>query len=108
MLFIYDYRYSAYIGKIVDIPTIHVNSDSPENVVKACKLAVEYKNKYKSDIIIDLIGYRRHEHNELDEPSFTQPKMYKAIRARPSVVKQYGAKLEDEGILSGKNSFHFI
>eukprot|EP01114_Cavostelium_apophysatum_P008298 TRINITY_DN2068_c0_g1_i2.p1 TRINITY_DN2068_c0_g1~~TRINITY_DN2068_c0_g1_i2.p1 ORF type:complete len:950 (+),score=302.99 TRINITY_DN2068_c0_g1_i2:181-3030(+) len=93
-------RYSADIGKIIDVPTIHVNSDSPEDVVKACRLAVEYRQLFKSDIIVDLIGYRRHGHNELDEPSFTQPIMYKAIRARPSVVKLYGAKLEDEGLLS--------
>ncbi len=87
-------RYSADIGKIIDIPALHVNSDAPEEVVKICKVATEYRQKYNSDVIIDLIGYRRHGHNELDEPSFTQPIMYKNIRSRQSVVKLYGAKLE--------------
>ncbi len=88
-------HYSADVAKMISAPTIHVNSDSVEvrilayslqiiaflivshqDVVKAARLVAEYRNKFKKDIVLDLIGYRRHGHNEVDEPSFTQPKMY--------------------------------
>lgn len=93
-------RYSSDVGKMVDVPTIHVNSNSPEDVVKACKIAIEYRQLFKSDIIIDIIGFRKHGHNELDEPSFTQPAMYKTIRAQQSIPKNYATKLEGEGLIN--------
>jgi len=92
--------YSSDVGKLLDIPVLHVNADSPEDVVKVCRMAVEYRQKFHGDIIIDLIGYRRHGHNELDEPAFTQPIMYRKIRSRLSVVQLYAKQLEREGVLT--------
>eukprot|EP01116_Phalansterium_solitarium_P002820 TRINITY_DN130_c0_g2_i1.p1 TRINITY_DN130_c0_g2~~TRINITY_DN130_c0_g2_i1.p1 ORF type:complete len:940 (+),score=374.31 TRINITY_DN130_c0_g2_i1:92-2911(+) len=97
-------RYSADVGKMLDVPVLHVNADSPEDVVKVCRLAMEYRQTFQSDIIVDIIGYRRHGHNEVDEPSFTQPRMYRTIRAAPTVVKKYAGQLEDEGLLSAADA----
>ncbi|KAI8614955.1 dehydrogenase E1 and transketolase domain-containing protein 1 [Chytriomyces sp. MP71] len=92
--------YSSDVGKIIDAPVIHVNADFPEDVAVATKIAFEYRNKFRKDVIIDLIAYRRMGHNELDEPAFTQPVMYKHIRGRRSVPKLFEQKLLDEGITS--------
>lgn len=64
----------------------------------ACEIAVDFTHKFKSDIIVDVIGYRRHGHNEVDEPSFTQPLMYKTVRSSPSVVANYAKQLEGDGV----------
>ena len=93
-------EYSADLVKTIDAPALHVNADFPEDVVKLGALVVDYRNQFKKDIILDLIGYRRRGHNELDEPSFTQPIMYDVIKQHPSVVKLYGTQLEHQGILS--------
>ncbi len=81
--------YTSDIGKMINCPVIHVNADNPEEVAYTAALAFEYRNKFRKDIIIDLIAYRRMGHNELDEPAFTQPLMYKQIRGRKSVPKLY-------------------
>lgn len=91
--------YTSDVGKTINAPVIHVNADYPEEVAYATSLAFEYRNKFRKDVILDLIGYRRMGHNELDEPGFTQPKMYKNIRARSTVPKQYEAKLLKEDVL---------
>ena len=78
---------------MVDAPIIHANGDDPEAVVYAARIATEFRLKFNRDVVIDLICYRRFGHNEGDEPSFTQPLMYKKIRSHPSPVKVYGKKL---------------
>jgi probable 2-oxoglutarate dehydrogenase E1 component DHKTD1 len=85
--------YPSDIGKMINCPVIHVNADFPESVAYATSIAFEYRNKFRKDIIIDLIAYRRLGHNELDEPAYTQPLMYKDIRSRKSVPKLYEEKL---------------
>ncbi|KAJ3394106.1 hypothetical protein HDU84_000134 [Entophlyctis sp. JEL0112] len=92
--------YSSDVGKIIDAPVIHVNGDCPEDVAIATRIAFEYRNQFRKDVIIDLIAYRRMGHNELDEPAFTQPVMYKNIRGRKSVPKLYEEKLVNDGILT--------
>ncbi|KAG0366465.1 dehydrogenase E1 and transketolase domain-containing protein 1 [Gamsiella multidivaricata] len=91
--------YSSDIGKMINAPVIHVNGDHPEEVVHAMRLAFDYRSKFRKDVILDLIAYRRWGHNELDEPAFTQPLMYNNIRARKSVPKLYEEKLLAESIL---------
>ena len=71
--------YCTDIGKCVDAPIFHVNGDSIQDVVKVFRIAADYKCKFKQDVIIDLVGYRKAGHNELDQPSFTQPLMYKQV-----------------------------
>ncbi len=93
-------RYASGIAKMIRAPVLHVNADDPEAVVWAAKLAVAYRQKFKKDVVIDLIGYRRHGHNETDEPSFTQPQMYKTIKSHPTVLTLYGQKLVNSGIIS--------
>lgn len=74
-------RYCTDVQKVVDGPILHVNADDPESVIQVCNAASQYRQKFHRDIVIDLVSYRRNGHNEIDEPSFTQPLMYKKIRA---------------------------
>jgi len=92
--------YPSDIAKMVEAPIIHVNGDDPEAVVYAARIATDFRLKFNRDVVIDLICYRRFGHNEGDEPSFTQPLMYKKIRSHPSPVKVYGGKLVNEGSIS--------
>ncbi|CAE6425949.1 unnamed protein product [Rhizoctonia solani] len=92
--------YCSDIGKMINAPVLHVNGDHPEDVYRALKIAFEYRNFFRKDVIVDLITYRRWGHNELDEPAFTQPQMYHKIRTRQSVPQIYEQKLISEGILS--------
>jgi 2-oxoglutarate dehydrogenase E1 component len=92
--------YPSDIAKMVEAPIIHVNGDDPEAVVYAARIATDFRLKFNRDVVIDLICYRRFGHNEGDEPSFTQPLMYKKIRSHPSPVKVYGEKLINEGSIS--------
>lgn len=98
-------RSSAYcsdLGKMINVPVVHVNGDHPEDVARALDMVFEYRSKFKKDIILDLMCYRRWGHNELDEPAFTQPVMYNNIRHRTSVPKLYEQKLLSESVLSDK------
>ncbi len=98
-----DARSSVYatdVAKTVDAPIIHVNADDPEAVVRAARLAFDYRQAFHKDVVIDMIGYRRRGHNEGDEPSFTQPLMYRTIDARRSVRKLYMERLVNLGDLS--------
>jgi probable 2-oxoglutarate dehydrogenase E1 component DHKTD1 len=92
--------YSSDIGKAVGCPIIHVNGDHPESVVRAVDTAFRYRQMFRKDIIIDLICYRRWGHNELDEPGYTQPKMYEKIRNRSSVPGLYEKKVEKDQVVS--------
>ncbi|KAI9139185.1 thiamine diphosphate-binding protein [Paraphysoderma sedebokerense] len=94
--------YTSDIGKMINCPVIHVNGDHPEDVAYAASLAWEYRNKFRKDVILDVITYRRWGHNELDEPAFTQPLMYQNIRSRKSVPKLYEEKLLNEQVLSSQ------
>ncbi len=87
------------LAKIVQAPIFHVNGDDPEAVVKVMQLAAEYRQTFKCDVLVDLVCYRRFGHNEADEPAFTQPLMYKAIRAHPTIGEIYTQKLIQEGSL---------
>ncbi|KAJ1561257.1 putative 2-oxoglutarate dehydrogenase E1 component DHKTD1, mitochondrial, partial [Nowakowskiella sp. JEL0078] len=85
--------YTSDVGKMIACPVIHVNADYPEDVAHAASIASEYRNKFKKDVILDMIAYRRWGHNELDEPAFTQPNMYLNIRNRLSVPSLYEKEL---------------
>lgn len=91
-------KYASDLAKGFEIPIIHVNADDPEACLKAMNLAFKYLQKFKQDFIIDLIGYRRYGHNEMDEPAMTQPKMYEKIRSHSTVKNLYKNKLIDQGI----------
>ncbi|VVT12574.1 2-oxoglutarate dehydrogenase E1 component [Erythrobacter sp. EC-HK427] len=91
--------YPSDVAKGVQAPILHVNGDNPEAVTFACKLAIEYRQRFKRDIVIDMWCYRRFGHNEGDEPSFTQPLMYKAIRNHPRVSEVYSERLLAEGVI---------
>ncbi|WP_233222401.1 2-oxoglutarate dehydrogenase E1 component [Allosphingosinicella deserti] len=91
--------YPSDVAKMVQAPILHVNGDDPEAVTFACKLAIEYRQEFKRDIVIDMWCYRRFGHNEGDEPSFTQPLMYAQIRQHPPVSELYGKRLVAEGVI---------
>jgi 2-oxoglutarate dehydrogenase E1 component len=92
--------YPSDVAKMVEAPIFHVNGDDPEAVVFAAKVATEFRQKFQHPVVIDMFCYRRFGHNEGDEPAFTQPLMYKAIRAHPSISKIYAKKLTDEGVVA--------
>ena len=92
--------YSTDIAKMVGAPVFHVNGDDPEAVVMVTRLALQFRNKFKKDVVIDIMCYRRHGHNEADEPSATQPMMYKKIRALESTREIYAKKIIKEKVLT--------
>ncbi len=85
---------------MIEAPIFHVNGDDPEAVVFAAKIATEFRQKFQKPVVIDMFCYRRHGHNEGDEPSFTQPLMYKAIANHPTTLAIYGDKLAGEGVVT--------
>jgi 2-oxoglutarate dehydrogenase E1 component len=91
--------YPSDVAKGVQAPILHVNGDDPEAVTFATKIAVEYRQKFHRDVVVDMWCYRRFGHNEGDEPGFTQPLMYKAIRSHPPVSEIYGKRLVAEGVV---------
>ena len=93
--------YPSDVAKMIEAPIFHVNGDDPEAVVFAAKIATEFRQKFRKPVVIDMFCYRRFGHNESDEPSFTQPLMYKRIAAHPTVVTVYGKRLIDGGVLTG-------
>jgi 2-oxoglutarate dehydrogenase E1 component len=92
--------YPSDVAKMIEAPIFHVNGDDPEAVVYAAKVATEFRQKFQRPVVIDMFCYRRYGHNEGDEPSFTQPLMYKKIRSHPGVVEIYGEKLVGEGVVA--------
>ena len=92
--------YPSDVAKGVQAPIIHVNGDDPEAVTFACKLAIDYRQTFGRDVVVDMWCYRRFGHNEGDEPGFTQPLMYQKIRAHPSVSQLYAARLAASGVIS--------
>jgi len=91
--------YPSDVAKAVQAPILHVNGDDPEAVTFACKVAIDFRQTFKRDIVIDMWCYRRFGHNEGDEPSFTQPLMYAAIAKHPPISALYAARLEAEGVI---------
>jgi|WetSurMetagenome_2_1015567.scaffolds.fasta_scaffold06340_4 multifunctional 2-oxoglutarate metabolism enzyme len=92
--------YATDVAKMIQAPIFHVNGDDPEAAIWVTQIALEYKLVFKKDVVIDLFGYRRHGHNEGDEPGFTQPLLYDKIKIHPSVRKIYQDKLLADGVLS--------
>ncbi|MFT7820555.1 2-oxoglutarate dehydrogenase subunit E1 [Bacillus siamensis] len=93
-------KYASDLAKGYEIPIVHVNADDPEACLSAVKFAVEYRKRFNKDFLIDLIGYRRYGHNEMDEPSTTQPMLYDAVRKHPTVKRIFAEKLVSEGLIS--------
>ena len=92
--------YCTDVAKLVECPVFHVNGDDPEAVCMVCQLALEFRNEWKRDVFVDMYCFRRHGHNETDEPSFTQPTLYKAIAAHPLVSAIYTEQLVKESSLT--------
>jgi len=93
-------RYCTDIAKMAEAPVIHVNADDMESIAFVMDLAVDYRSKFKKDIMLDLVGFRRHGHNESDDPTLTQPLMYRQVKAHPGARKLYADKLVANGTLT--------
>ena len=93
-------RYASDIAKVVQAPVFHVNGDDPEAVAHVARIAMEYRQRFHRDVFIDLVCYRRYGHNELDDPSFTQPEMYQRIEEHPSNSEVYARRLIEEGTVT--------
>ena len=93
--------YSTDVAKIIDAPVLHVNGDDPEAVIFCVQFAVEYRQKFQRDIFVDMVCYRRHGHNESDEPKFTQPSLYNKISKHPNPREVYNKQLIEKGEVAG-------
>lgn len=91
--------YCSDVAKMVQAPIFHVNGDDPEACVHVARIATEFRQRFKKDVVIDMFCYRRHGHNEADEPAFTQPLMYRRIGEHPRVCDIYARRLEEEGTI---------
>ncbi|MGH9893551.1 MAG: 2-oxoglutarate dehydrogenase E1 component, partial [bacterium] len=94
--------YCTDLAKMLDSPVLHVNGDDPEAVVFVTRLAADFRDTFHKDVIIDLVTYRRHGHNEADEPAITQPLMYQQIKSQPTARELYARKLTEEGIITAQ------
>ena len=98
-----EYRFTRYpsdITKIIQAPVFHINGDDPEAAIQAARLAMAFRQRFKKDVVIDLVCYRRHGHNEGDDPTFTQPLMYREIAAHRTVCDLYVERLQSEGVIT--------
>jgi 2-oxoglutarate dehydrogenase E1 component len=95
--------YCSDVAKMVEAPIFHVNGDNPEAVVHVAKIATEFRQRFQKPVVIDMFCYRKHGHNESDEPAFTQPLMYRAIRSHKSAVEIYGQRLVQEGVVTAED-----
>ena len=92
--------YPSDVARMIEAPIFHVNGDDPESVVHVAKVATEFRQRFKKPVVIDMFCYRRHGHNEADEPLFTQPRMYKKIKKHPTTVAIYAERLAKEGVVA--------
>ena len=92
--------YPSDVAKMIEAPIFHCNGDDPESVVFAAKIAIEFRQKFRKPVVVDMFCYRRFGHNETDEPAFTQPLMYKRIGSHPTAVTIYGRRLVEEGVVT--------
>ncbi|MFI5398735.1 MAG: 2-oxoglutarate dehydrogenase E1 component [Candidatus Binatia bacterium] len=98
-----DYRFTRYpsdITKVIQAPVFHINGDDPEAAIQAARLAMAFRQRFKKDVVIDLVCYRKHGHNETDDPTFTQPAMYREIVAHRSVRELYAERLQVAGVVT--------
>ena len=100
--------YCSDVAKMVDAPIFHVNGDDPEAVVAITRLALKYRMLFKKDVVIDLVCYRRHGHNEADDPRVTQPMMYKKIDSLPTTRTQYAGRVVNEGVLTQEQADRMV
>ncbi len=100
----YSGLYCTDIAKSIQVPILHVNGDEPEAVVFAARMAAEFRQQFATDFVLDIVCYRRHGHNENDEPAFTQPIMYRAIKERPTTRELYARRLAAEGVASAADA----
>src|SRR6266446_5624172 len=101
------YRFTPYpsdVAKIIHAPVFHVNGDDPEAAVQAARLAIGFRQRFKKDVFIDLVCYRRHGHNELDDPTYTQPVMYKKIAAKRTPLALYREQLVQAGVAAAEEA----
>jgi 2-oxoglutarate dehydrogenase E1 component len=94
--------YSTDVARGVQAPIFHVNGDSPQAAIRTVQIAFDYRQQFKKDVVIDMYCYRRHGHNEGDDPSYTQPILYRKIKEHPSVAKQYAERLVREGVVTAE------
>jgi 2-oxoglutarate dehydrogenase E1 component len=95
-------HYASDLAKGFEVPIVHVDSEDANTCIRVMQLAVEYRTKYGKDFLIDLVGYRRHGHNETDEPAFTQPAMYSQIKIHPSPREVWGQRLVEESVVTAE------
>src|SRR6185437_6822535 len=96
-------HYASDLAKGFEIPVLHVNADDAESCVQAVRLGIAYRQRFAKDFLIDLVGYRRHGHNEADQPAFTQPTMYKLVDEHPTPRQVWGARLVRERTVTEAN-----
>jgi len=92
--------YSTDVAKMIQVPIFHVNGDDPDAAFQVLTIALDYRQKFKKDVVIDVMGFRRHGHNEGDEPTYTQPVMYRRVKSHPGVMELYARRLVREGVVS--------
>jgi len=100
--------YCTDIAKFIDAPILHVNADDPEAVVEAAQLAIEYRSTYKRNVVIDLVCFRRHGHQEQDTPNITQPLMYRSIAGHPGARSLYAQKLVEAGVVTSEQVGDYV
>src|SRR5512132_2007770 len=101
-------RYSSDLAKGFDIPIIHVNADDAEAAISAVRLALAFRRRFESDVVVDLVGYRRHGHNEQDEAAYTQPLMAQQIAEHPTVREQFAQKLVEDGVVTPEEAAAYV